>query len=343
MNPLVLITRPIHTIRRIFNLLVMYAAAGIAILRQQRNFVLQRYEGGRTLTGAARVAVFVHFDTRGRVHDFVVYYLQALRNAGFELVFVSNSPRLPSSAIADILPLCAAVLHRKNIGYDFGAYKDGLAALGDLSQYNEVLLANDSVYGPLFDLNDILSQCNDSAAVWGMTDSWDRRYHLQSYFVLFKKAALVHPNMQAFWSSVIPAQSKTWIIRKYEIGLTQALMRGGLPCTALYKYRSATAAFIQPRLPSDMPAHRVMRDNQRKYITAITGTIEGGGPLNIMHHLWEQILRMGCPFIKRELLAKNPMGVPTAHQWQKTIEAVSDYDTDLIVRHLEATLRNRVI
>ena len=343
MNPLVLLRRPVETLEHGFALIGMYASAAIALLRRRQNFVLRRYEAERTLVGAAKVAVFVHFDSRGRIHDFVVYYLEALRRAGFELVFVSNSPRLNTEDTARILPLCVTVLHRRNVGYDFGAYKDGLAELGDLARFDEVLLANDSVYGPLFDLGGILARCDDSAAVWGMTDSWDRRYHLQSYFVLFKKAALTHPSLKAFWESIIPVQSKTWVIRKYEVGLTQALLRGAVPCAALYQYRAATAAFVEPRSPSDLPAQRIMRDHQRAYIANVSGTIEAGKPLNIMHHLWEQILRMGCPFIKRELLMKNPMGVPTAHHWQQTMEAVSDYNTDLIIRHLQATTRNHVI
>ena len=52
---------------------------------------------------------------------------------------------------------------------------------------------------------------------------------------------------------------------------------------------------------------------------------------------------LGCPFLKRELLAANPMHVPFLNQWRKVIENTTDYDTDLIAQHLEATIRNRAI
>jgi lipopolysaccharide biosynthesis protein len=52
---------------------------------------------------------------------------------------------------------------------------------------------------------------------------------------------------------------------------------------------------------------------------------------------------MGYPFIKRDLLQKNPVSIPYLARWPEVIGSVSDYDTDLIVRHLETSLKNRFI
>ena len=72
--------------------------------------------------------------------------------------------------------------------------------------------------------------------------------------------------------------------------------------------------------------------------------VNHGLPLNITHFFWDYLIAdLGCPFLKRELLAFNPMGVPFLHQWQNVIERTTDYDTDLIARHLEATIRDRAI
>ena len=289
------------------DLLAMYATAATGMLCMRRNFVVQSHVGQRSLAGATKVAVLTHYDSSGRVHEFLVFYIKALRRAGFEIVLASNSPFLDIRDLTRMLPLCGLVLLRRNIGYDFGAYKDALAALGDLSRFDQVLLANDSVYGPLFDLNAILARCDDSATVWGMTDSMERRYHLQCYFLLFRRGALVHPCMTAFWRSVRPIQSRPWIIRRYEIGLTQTLLRAGVRCAALFPYHSVAAT----------------RPGER---------------LNMMHHYWQQSIRLGCPFIKRELLATNPWSLPDVPHWEGTIRAMCNYDTNLITRHLEATL-----
>jgi hypothetical protein len=72
--------------------------------------------------------------------------------------------------------------------------------------------------------------------------------------------------------------------------------------------------------------------------------IDHGSPVNTTHFFWDYLIgELGCPFLKRELLAANPMHVPFLNQWRKVIENTTDYDTDLIAQHLEATIRNRAI
>ena len=216
----------------------MYIAVGVALCRRRSTYIVERQSGDRELAGAKRVAVFVHFDRQGRVHDYVLYYLNCWRGAGFEVVFVTNAPGLAAESLAKLKPLCALILRRENIGYDFAAYKDAIGTLGDVGELDELVLVNDSVYGPFEDLTTILSRCDPTrAAVWGITDNWFRRFHLQSYFLLFKHPALASEVFTRFWSSVRYVQSKRWIIEKYEIGLTQALLQNGFRCSALYPYR----------------------------------------------------------------------------------------------------------
>src|SRR5579863_2204765 len=161
----------------------MYGAALIASCRRDQHYIVEQHNGDRELAGAKRVAIFVHYNRRGHVHDYVLYYLRSLRRAGFELVFVSNSPSLSAGARAALQPLCALVMRRRNIGYDFGAYRDGIRAIGGVAELDELLLANDSVYGPFEDLSTVLARCDPArAALWGMTDNWFRHFHLQSYF-----------------------------------------------------------------------------------------------------------------------------------------------------------------
>ena len=63
-------------------------------------------------------------------------------------------------------------------------------------------------------------------------------------------------------------------------------------------------------------------------------------PMNSSHFFWDHlIVRMGCPFLKRVLLRENPAQIP----WQEVIQSATEYDTDLIARHLERTLRRRAV
>ncbi len=257
--------------------------------------------GDLDVAGVRRLAIFMHFDAAGTVAAYVRHYLEALRAAGFEIVFVSNAPRLDA---ADIVPLCRAIVRRRNIGLDFGAWKDCWAALRHRDGLEMLLLANDSVYGPFHDLAGLVARADPAVAdVWGATDNWEGGRHLQSYFLLIHARALRHPAFAAFWRGVRHVASKRWIIRHYEIGLTRALEAAGLKCAALFPY------------------------------AALSGT-RAGKPVNPTHFFWDELIsRAGFPFLKRDLLTRNPHGLKMA-DWRSVVGSVSGYDAGLIDRHL---------
>jgi lipopolysaccharide biosynthesis protein len=209
-----------------------------------------------------------------------------------------------------------------------------------------LLLANDSVYGPFRDLGDVVGRMNLlEADVWGVTDNWDRQFHLQSYFLLFGRRALTSEAFTRFWRDLRYVQAKSWVINHYEIGLTRALMKGGLRCRALFPYRLAATTLIEA-VGQEMGTNEAsaLSTPRQRFAAFLLSAIEDGVPLNASHYFWNHlIMRMGCPFLKRELLRDNPVGIPGLIHWQEVIQSASKYDTDLIVRHLEHSLRNRGI
>ena len=81
---------------------------------------------------------------------------------------------------------------------------------------------------------------------------------------------------------------------------------------------------------------------QREFLQRLFNSTQLGTPLNPTHYFWDFLVgKMGCPFIKRDLLRDNPCDVPFLQYWQEVVHSVSDYDTDLIVRHLEGAARHR--
>src|SRR5437667_9971620 len=155
--------------------------------------VRERWPGRIDLQATSRIAVFSHFDRRGRVQDFVHYYLRQIHDAGYAIVFVSAAPQLDPAAIEQLTPICGLILRRDNVGWDFGAYKAGIEVITNLDRLDSLLLANDSVYGPVHDLGALIGRMNPAEAdVWGITDSWERRFHLQSFFLLFGKTAVAN-------------------------------------------------------------------------------------------------------------------------------------------------------
>ena len=323
----------------------IYAARALARLTPQGSQGVERRAGERSLEGAAKIAIFLHWDRHGVVHDYVLHHLQALRAAGYEILFVSNARRLSEADWGRVAPLAALMLRRRNRGHDFGAFRDAVFDLGDrLGGIERLIIANDSVYGPLHDLSPLLARCDQGgAAVWGVTDSWDRRYHLQSYFLLFKREALAHPAFLAFWRGVRLVPSRGWVIRKYEIGLTQRLMAAGLRCAALFPYRAAAAALSRAVVDQGLLERKDLSPYHKRYADQLFEAVESGAALNQTHYFWDYLIGQGCPFLKRDLLLRNPVQVPYVSQWDSVIRRSSGYDPDLILRHIEVTARGRVV
>jgi lipopolysaccharide biosynthesis protein len=301
--------------------------------------IRERWVGSVDLGTANRVAVFSHFDPRGFVRDFVHYYLQQLRDAGYTIVFVTHAPRLQPVSVERLMRECAIILRQDNAGWDFSAYRAGIETLPNLSALESLLLVNDSVYGPFYELGALIDRMNLAEGdVWGITDSWERRFHLQSFFILFSKSVLTSAVFESFWRAVRPVKSKSWVISRYEIGLTQAMMAAGFRCRALFPYRVAAMALELKALGS-----LTLKRNERRFLRHLLEITDAGIPMNPTHFFWQILISHGCPFLKRELLRDNPARIPGLPRWEEVVKSVSDYDTDLIVRDLEMSMHRRIV
>jgi lipopolysaccharide biosynthesis protein len=264
-----------------------------------------------------RSAIYVHFDARGDVAPYVLHGLAELRANGLDTLLVSNAGRLNPDAMAALRQVAHGVLVRRNIGYDFGAMREGLAHWrlpGPATQC--VILTNDSVLGPFSPLAPLLARLDFAAAdLWAAVDSRQRRYHLQSWFMAAGARALRDPAWAQFWDGVRPVQHKEWVIGRYEVGLTQAMLRAGLRVRALW---SADALLARARvLPPDAgPLQRAQHARREKLLAR-------GVTLNPTADLWRELWEAGCPFIKRELVTRNPAHVQDVADWRHLVPAGS--------------------
>lgn len=287
-----------------------------------------------------RVAVFVHFDARGQVRPYVQAYLAALHASGYAIAFVSNAGRLRAADEALIRPLCHAVIIRRNVGYDFGAMREGIAFLGlPKAETEHLLIANDSVYGPLRPLPDILSRVDFTQAdFWGATESWQNRYHLQSFFLLAGRKALESEAWHRFWARVRPVGSKHYVVTRYEVGLTQRLINAGLSCAALWPYETLVET-VDPEL-LEAEGTDPLANARKIQSMRIRYAASERKPLNPTAELWRQLLLAGCPFIKRELLRLNPAGVTDIADWRALMHA-EGIDISLIDQDLKRVLKHK--
>src|SRR5258706_15691942 len=92
----------------------------------------------------------------------------------------------------------------------------------DLSVWDELVLTNSSVFGPLFPLRESFDGMSGNPCdFWGMTGNHEIAWHLQSYFLVFRRNILHSPLFGQFWRTVLPRQDKKATIRNYEVGLTR--------------------------------------------------------------------------------------------------------------------------
>ena len=298
-----------------------------------------------------RVALFMHFDRYGQVSAPVLNYITGLAANGFCVVFVTNSGRLTASAQAALQQICAAVYVRRNHGYDFGAWREVIETLRlPTPETRELIVVNDSMYGPLRNLDDILERLDyGEADIWGLTESWQQRYHLQSYFLAFGPKALRSPAFHEFWASVKPVPSKVFIVKEYEVGFTRVMMRAGLRCKALWKYEDLVGMVLgQEVLDRLIRAERSRLARldpivvtRKLQITRIRDAAAHRVAMNPTADLWRQLLLTGFPFIKRELLRKNPTEVQDVGDWVEVVRGHLELDPEPILGELRAGMKNR--
>ena len=316
-----LVRPPLRLAHRAYVRLVI---AGARLLPPPGSCLLRRFAGQDPMAGSGRVAIYAHYDPGGAVHDYHLDALRALLTAGFRVTLVSNADGFSATAAARVAPLVREVLVRRNLGYDFGAWRDGLRAIGDLDGCRQLLLCNDSVYGPFAPLGPLLARADpDAADVWGMTEGRNHGPHLQSWFLLFHPRALRHPAFDAFWRELPLLADKFAVIEAGELALSRRLRVAGLRLGALFPYAEAERCFRAHANPRHLQQRLMLR------------ALRGGRVLNPSHHFWRPLIaELGLPFIKRELLALNPARLDDIRAWDRVIATRFGVEPLAARRHL---------
>ncbi|MDE8349247.1 MAG: rhamnan synthesis F family protein [Acidocella sp.] len=329
-------------------LAIMPIALLIGQIKPRRQIISCWPTGAITL--GPKVVLFMHFDRYGNVRPQLLHYMRELTRNGREVVFVTNAGKLNAKAMAALQEVCVAVIIRKNQGYDFGAWRDAIEHFA-LPQANteEVILANDSVFGPLWPLDAMLAKIDYTKAdIWGLTDSWQVRYHLQSFFLAFGKTALQSKAFAKFWGSVRPVPSKTYIVKTYEVGITQKMAKGGLRCSAIWPYEVLLAMVegldfkkLLTFKKYDFRHLDPVSVTRKVHLQRIRDGVARRSPLNPTAELWRQLLQAGFPFIKRELLRDNPTNVEDIHDWIKVVRDELGADPEPTLRDLQMMLKQQ--
>lgn len=112
-----------------------------------------------------RIAIYVIFDKDGKLDGFRRYYLQELRKVTDYIVAVVNGSLTPESR-DELETLVDDFFVRENKGLLAYGWIEGISYIGwdTLLKYDELLMLNDSFFGPFFPLSDMFAAAEKSNA-----------------------------------------------------------------------------------------------------------------------------------------------------------------------------------
>jgi lipopolysaccharide biosynthesis protein len=251
------------------------------------------------------VCLFAHFDQDDKIDDYVLWYLRNIIDLNFSIVFISTA-RLNSSDVGRLGAYCCDVILRENGGLDFGSWSAGFAKHGSAID-GRLLLANDSVYGPIGSLAAAVGRLTCKRAdFYGLVESVEIEPHVQSWFLLFEPWVVRNAEFGAILAQPFSAMTRRQIVRYGEVGLSRRLTKAGFRYEALHRNDGAG-------LP-------------RRY------------DVNHMLVFWrELLLAEGIPFLKIELLRDNPLRGENATSILQAVERIDPSFCALIKSHLART------
>lgn len=174
-----------------------------------------------------KLTIFAHYDRDNEIKAYVVYYLAQLKLICDDVIFVTTS-KLDENECVKLNNLCSQVVVRENIGHDFYSYKVGINAVENFNEVEQLILCNDSCFGPLFPLANVFQKMESQQVdFWGMSANSRPRFHLQSFFLVFKNNIINSEIFKSFWDGVKILENKDLIVFDYEVGLSQKLIAAG--------------------------------------------------------------------------------------------------------------------
>ena len=269
--------------------------------------------------GCHTLLLFAHFDPQGIVDPYVTYYLKALHGLGTTIIFVSGSPTLTPESVAPIRSLCAGIYTRRTLSFDFGSWHLAWCILRQrgwsLDQFDRFVVANDSVFGPLFPVEEMWGSFH-GADMYGAIENTQLVPHLQSFFLASDLNSRTRPFLSDFWSDFQYVVHKGAVIWRYEIGLSRRARKAGLRLKPF-----VSAATIETTY-----------GRSSAHLWASTRSARNNGTL----YFWDRLIEdFRFPFLKTALPRTGKPWKASLAQLRDVIEQHTDYPYRLIQTNVD--------
>lgn len=184
-----------------------------------------------------RLCLFAGFDAQSEIADYVVYYIKALSEMAD--VYYWGDFEASNEELSKLKPFCKAAFCKKHGKYDFGSWQELIRKIGrtEIEKYDEVVLANDSCYGPLFNLSNLFEEIDSrDCDFWGLSSAHNRHIHLQSYFIVLKQPVIRSDVFYNFFEQIQPEANYDDVCLNYEDRFTYILSKSSFCPSSFIAY-----------------------------------------------------------------------------------------------------------
>lgn len=212
-----------------------------------------------------KVVIIAHWDPDRIIDPYVIYQCQHFKRLGFKVLLASASK--PKEFPQNYTSFIDAIIYRTCDGYDFTSWKAAFELYPSLYQCQELVLTNDSYFGPIGSFMYIHEEMDKIPCdFWGLVRCNLIRPHLQSYYLTIRKKVLQHSAIKEFFDRVTLSNDRE-IAVSYET------------CFSLW----LSVNNFQPAAFIPVP------DNST---------------LNYTFEYWKELIQEGVPILKREFFLK---------------------------------------
>ena len=269
-----------------------------------------------------RIIFYLFFDPQGVVDDYITHKLSRLKKQGDHVFVVSNSTLDPNNR-AKLEEIADTVWERENVGFDVWAYKEAIETFGydKLADFDELILMNYTFFGPITSFDPLFEEMDAKTVdFWGITDHAEviphprtgtgrMPRHIQSHWIAVRPSMFLSDAFRDYWSTMPAITSYDESIDLHEARFTQHFTDLGF---------SSDVAFPEHNYASQHPI----------FDDAV------------------QILRDGCPIIKRRIFFHDPLYLDRNGIIGKDVLDVIEergYPTDLIFSNVVRSSKPRVL
>jgi hypothetical protein len=143
----------------------------------------------------------------------------------YNILVIFNENNLSRNWAQELKNSNCSILHRKNIGADFGAYKLGVKYLQDTNQelISEIILANDSIYYTPASINGLKGFLTSGSPLNCLFYHKQGVRHAGSMLIKFDFSSLDQNIFWQFWKEYYPYATKLQVVHKGEHMLSKSV------------------------------------------------------------------------------------------------------------------------